>query len=301
MGRLITLGIVAALLLVNTVATNRETKPATEARGGHIVELDGGDLFYKDQGDRGDPVMVLLHGFAGSERWWDRVTPDLVRRGFRVIRFDLLGHGRSEKPRDGYGMDEQASRVAAALAKLHVRRATVVGHSMGGTVASALLREKPALVRRIAVLDTPPRDGFADLPLTGRIATWPVIGQLARRFAPDQVIRAGLDSAFADRVDVPDAFVDDLDGMTYSSYDKSSSESHDYLEDHPNGETVKRAHVPLLVIFGTADDIVEPRAADTWADDVPSAKVVKLRGVGHSPHWERARDVAALLAHFGGR
>ena len=295
MRKLIGLGVVALLLIVNTVVTDRETKSAKKGAGGNIVRLDGGDLFYKEAGDRDDSVIVLLHGFAGSQRWWDQVAPELARRGLRVIRFDLLGHGNSEMPRDGYAMDEQARRVAAALRKLRVRRATVVGHSMGGTVASALVEEKPGLVRRLAVIGTPPRDGFADPSFTRRISTWPVVGELARRFAPDQVIKAGLDSAFADDVDVPDAFVDDLDRMTFSAYDKSQAEAHDFIEDRPNSERVDDANVPLLVIFGTEDDIVDPDAADAWAKNVPRARVVKMREVGHSPHWEQPREVADLL------
>jgi pimeloyl-ACP methyl ester carboxylesterase len=298
MRRLIGTGVLVALLAVNTIATDLETKPAEKRRGGKIVELSGGDLHYRDEGDRDDPVVVLLHGFSASERWWDRVAPDLVRRGLRVIRFDLLGHGGSEKPRDGYAPDEQARRVADALERLRVRRATIVGHSMGGTVASALVEERPRLVRRVAVLGTSPRDGFAELPFSGRLATWPVVGELVRRFAPDQVIAAGMDAAFADGVDVPDAFVDDLDGMTFSAYDKSTTEANEFIEEQPNSERIERSGVPLLVIFGTADEIVDPKAADAWAKDVPRARVVKLRGVGHSPLWERSREVVKELLAF---
>src|SRR6185503_14562790 len=104
----------------------------------------------------------------------------------------------------GYAPDDQADLIDQALEKLRVRRATVVGHSMGGTVAIALAEQ--------------------DRRLVGKVATWPVVGELVRRFAPDAAIKAGLDSAFADDVDVPDKFVDDLDEMTYSAYDKSSSE-----------------------------------------------------------------------------
>jgi pimeloyl-ACP methyl ester carboxylesterase len=298
MRRLIWLGVIAFVLLVHTVITDRETKEAEKGKGGKIVELAGGDLFYKDEGDRDDPVIVLLHGFTASHRWWDRVAPDLVRGGLRVIRFDLLGHGNSEKPRSGYAMDNQARLVAAALKKLRVKRATVVGHSMGGTVTSALVEQEPQLVRKAAVIGTAPRDGFSELPFTGRVAKWPVIGELARRFVPDQAIKAGMDSAFADDVEVPDEFVDDLDGMTFSAYDKSSSESREFVEDKPNSERIAEANVPLLVIFGTEDELVEPEAADRWAKDVPRARVVKMEGVGHSPHWERPRDVVELLLDY---
>ena len=298
MRKLIVLGVVALLLIVNTVVTDRETKSAKKSPGGNIVQLDGGDLFYKEAGDRDDPAIVLLHGFACSQRWWDRVAPELARRGLRVIRFDLLGHGNSEMPRDGYAPDEQARLVAAALRKLRVRRATVVGHSMGGTVASALVEAEPRLVRRLAVIGTPPRDGFADPAFLRRISTWPVVGELSRRFAPDQAIKAGLDSAFADDVDVPDRFVDDLDRMTFSAYDKSQSEARDFVEERPNSDRVEDARVPLLVIFGAEDDVVDPEGADAWAKDVPRARVVKMREVGHSPHWEQPREVSNLLLDF---
>ena len=298
MRRLIWLGVIVFALLVHTVITDRETKGAEEGKGGKIVELSGGDLFYKDEGDRDDPVIVLLHGFTASQRWWDQVTPDLTRGGLRVIRFDLLGHGNSEKPRDGYEMDNQARLVAEALEKLGVKRATVVGHSMGGTVASALVELEPQLVRKVAVIGTPPREGFAELPFTGRLAKWPVVGELVRRLAPDPLIEAGLGSGFGDDVEVPDEFVDDLDGMTFSAYDKSSSESREFVEDKPNSERVAEANVPLLVIFGTEDELVEPEAADRWAKDVPGARVVKMPGVGHSPHWERPREVVQLLLDY---
>jgi pimeloyl-ACP methyl ester carboxylesterase len=112
------------------------------------------------------------------------------------------------------------------------------------------------------------------------------------------VIKAGLDSAFADDVDVPDRFVDDLDGMTFSAYDKSSAEAGDFVEEKPNSERVREAGVPLLVIFGTEDEIVDPDAADTWKKDVPRARVVKMNGVGHSPHWEHPRQVSELLLDY---
>jgi pimeloyl-ACP methyl ester carboxylesterase len=296
MRKLIGLGVVVLLLIVNTVVTDRETKDARAGGGGKVVELAGGDLYYKEAGERDDPAIVLLHGFACSQRWWDRVAPELSRRGLHVIRFDLLGHGRSEMPRDGYEMSNQASLVADALRKLRVRRAVIAGHSMGGTVATALAEQEPRMVRKVAVLNTPPRDGFVESSLLRSSSTWPVIGELANRFAPDPMIKAGLDDAFADDVDVPDQFVDDLGGMTFSAYDKSNSEAHD--SDDDNSTRIDESRVPLLVIFGTKDDIVEPKAADRWKKDVPRARVVKMRGVGHSPHWERPRQVAELLLDY---
>ena len=66
MRKLIALGVIVLLLIVHTVVTNRETKSAEAGRGGKIVQLEGGDLYYKEAGDRDDPAIVLLHGFACS-------------------------------------------------------------------------------------------------------------------------------------------------------------------------------------------------------------------------------------------
>ncbi|MFE4883682.1 alpha/beta fold hydrolase [Streptomyces sp. NPDC056701] len=130
-----------------------------EASGEQIVRLPGGDIHVAQDGPPGAPTVVLLHGLAGSTPWWDPVLPAL--RDLHVVRVDLLGHGRSAKPVDGYGMAEQARRVGAVLDKLGVRRATVVGHSTGGAVATSLAEQRRDLVAAIALIDTGPRlDAF---------------------------------------------------------------------------------------------------------------------------------------------
>jgi pimeloyl-ACP methyl ester carboxylesterase len=70
------------------------------------------------------------------------------------------------------------------------------------------------------------------------------------------------------------------------------------VEERAPAERIADANVPLLVVFGMEDDIVDPDAADEWAKGVPRARVVKMRGVGHSPHWERPREVIELLLDY---
>ena len=104
--------LLAVALAVNTVVTDRETEEA-HADVGRVLDLPGGDLQVREDGPPDGPALVLLHGFACSIGWWDQMTPALAR-DHRVIRFDLLGHGGSEKPKEGYGMESQARLVAAA-------------------------------------------------------------------------------------------------------------------------------------------------------------------------------------------
>lgn len=292
------LAVLAIALIVNTVVTDRDTDPA-KATTGRIIDLPGGDLQVREDGPTDGDALVLLHGFACSLDWWDRVTPALAR-AHRVIRFDLLGHGGSEKPKTGYGMESQARQVAAALERLGVRRATVVGHSMGGSVATALVEERPKLVRSLVILDSPSKDGDAQLPLTARLGFVPVLGQAIKRVVPDAMVRNGLESAFAAGFDVPDEFVEDFNDMTYTSYDDSHRASGDYSEERGLADRLAEQSVPLLVIYGAEDDLVDPGSAQGFRH-VPGARIVVLDGVGHSPHVEKPVATARLIEDFLGQ
>jgi pimeloyl-ACP methyl ester carboxylesterase len=296
--RRVVLGLLVLLvvaLAVNTVVMDRDTEDA-KADAGRIIDLPGGDLQVREDGPADAQAVVLLHGFACSLGWWDQMAPALAR-DHRVIRFDLLGHGGSEKPKHGYGMESQARLVAAALDRIGVRRAAVVGHSMGGSVATALAEQRPSLVESLVILDSPSQSGDAELPFTARLGFVPVLGEAIRRVVPDAMIRDGLESAFADGFDVPDRFVDDFREMTYTSYDASHRGADDYSKESGLAERLAEESVPLLVVFGSDDDLVDPKSAQGYRR-VPGARIVVLDGVGHSPHVERPAATARLIENF---
>jgi pimeloyl-ACP methyl ester carboxylesterase len=94
----------------------------------------------------GEPV-VLLHGLASTHRWWDLVVPRLP--GFRVVRFDLRGHGCSSAAPDGYDIEHLAADVLAVLDGLGIGRTVLAGHSLGAAVA---VRVAAAVPHRVAAL-----------------------------------------------------------------------------------------------------------------------------------------------------
>jgi pimeloyl-ACP methyl ester carboxylesterase len=292
---LLALVVLAVLLAVNTVVTDNQTKPA-KADIGRIVDLPGGRLQVREDGPGDGPVVVLLHGFAGSLHWWQPVATRLSER-FRVIRFDLLGHGGSSKPKEGYSMPDQARLVDTALAQLGVRRAIVAGHSMGGTVATALAERDPELIQGLVLVDTPPNPEAGELPFLARLGFAPVLGEAIRRVVPDGIVRDSLEDAFAPGFDVPDQFVRDFRKMTYTSYDESHEQSDDFGEERPNDERLARVRRPLLVVFGAQDDIADPGSAPEY-EIVPGARVVVLAGAGHSPMFEKPSEVSRLIEAF---
>jgi pimeloyl-ACP methyl ester carboxylesterase len=306
----ITLGVVAgliALLLLNALVVSNATKDAyVRDDGAQLVDTSNGTLQVLDQGDRQGSPIVLIHCYTCSMHWWDELAP-LLERDHRVIRVDLLGHGGSDKPSAGYSMDDQASAVAEALAKLGVVDATVVGHSLGGSVATALAAQSPRLASRIVILDQAPEDGFEHEPLAQRLGYWPIVGQgidRLMRVAPKSLVRDQYDEAFAPGYNMssgfenPDQPVDDLRAMTYTAFDDTVDEEKRFVDDRPLDQRLAAIHLPLLVIFGTEDQVYDAQDAVSRYQRVPGAQTHLIPGAGHSPNVEKPDLVAPLILSF---
>ena len=121
---------------------------------GEFLDLNGARLYYYAAGTRGggEPV-VLLHGFPTSGHLWAEVVP-LLPTGHRVVVLDLLGYGRSDRPA-GRGVDvlAHAHRVVQVLDELHIPRACIVGHGIGGGIAQSIAVRDPQRVSHLALVD----------------------------------------------------------------------------------------------------------------------------------------------------
>jgi pimeloyl-ACP methyl ester carboxylesterase len=298
----------AVLLAVNTVIVDNETKQAAvNFPGAKILSLPGGDLQVADipaKSSKPGATIVLLPCYACSIHWFERLIPLLSRR-HRVVAIDLLGEGGSEKPASGYSVDSEAQDVALALGRLNVQGAVVVGHSLGGAVATALAQRASQLVDRLVIIDEAPDTSFGSLPFLARLSYVPVLGEALRRISPDALVKSSYDDAFAPGYDQssgfddPDQVVNDFRAMTYTSFDDLQSEAKDFSNAEPLDSRIRTAAVPLLAIFGTEDQIWDdPRAAAEAYRSVPGAKISMINGAGHSPNVEKPAQTAALIERF---
>jgi pimeloyl-ACP methyl ester carboxylesterase len=131
------------------VSFAREDKSAiAESR---FTTLDGARIHYVNYG-KGSEALVLIHGWTMNlDNWRDQV-PDFAKRN-RVIAIDLPGHGLSDKPQTTYSMDLFARAVDAVMRDAKVKRAVLVGHSMGTPVARQFYRKYPEKTLAIVVVD----------------------------------------------------------------------------------------------------------------------------------------------------
>jgi pimeloyl-ACP methyl ester carboxylesterase len=216
----------------------------------------------------------------------------MLTRSHRVIRVDLLGCGRSAKPAGpSYEIPDQARRVGVALDRLGVEHAIVVGHSSGGTVATALAEQRPDLVTAIALINTGPHmDAYIAPPLAIEPSQWPrLTDEQLRQFASSGFSRAGYQ--------IPQQLLDDVRGMPFHTLTATMQAAPMYLEQQVLPDRLTAVGKPLLVIFGEEDRRWRSSsAADYHA--VPGARVEMLPGVGHTPILEDPPRTAALLLAF---
>ena len=156
--------ITATTLLLLAALSGPGTHPAHADTG--RVAVQGGTLFYDDQG--AGPVIVLLHAGGRDHTMWNAQVRTFTR-GFRVIRYDLRGHGRSTAPMGPFSMVDDLRRV---LDHLGVDHARVVGVSMGAGVALDAALQMPVRVDRVALVSmTGPPPGVRLPPGSVDLAT----------------------------------------------------------------------------------------------------------------------------------
>jgi pimeloyl-ACP methyl ester carboxylesterase len=265
--------------------------------GDWFVPLDDGDMHVVEDGRPGAPGLLLIHGSAASVAWWDPVVRVLAG-AYRVIRVDLLGHGKSASPVGGYGIPAQARRVGAALDRLGAGRVTVIGHSMGCMVATALAEQRPDRVAALALIDMGPSlDAAMPEGLLVRLLLARFPGRLLWRLRSEAAIRKAMRSAFTRPVDIPAVIIEAALGMTHRALAGTARGAADYLRQQSLPDRLATLGVPVLVIFGT-EDARYPSSSAAAYRVVPGARVELLPGVGHTPMLEDPQTTSDLLLEF---
>jgi len=116
-------------------------------------------ISYSDTGK--GTAVVLLHGFLENQTMWQDLVPDLSKRN-RVITIDLLGHGETECLGYVQTMEDNAEVVKAVLSKLRIRKAILVGHSMGGYVALAFAELFPEKMKGLVLINSTSKEDSSE-------------------------------------------------------------------------------------------------------------------------------------------
>ncbi|WP_336081098.1 alpha/beta fold hydrolase [Nocardia sp. SSK8] len=244
-------------------------------------------------GDPAAPPLLLIHGSGATGSTWAPVVPALAS-AFRVITIDLPGCGRSESAAT-YAVPEQADRTAAVMDELGLRNLTVVGHSSGGYVATALVERRPDLVGALVLVSTGPSPAaLSPEPTIVKALTAPPFGPLVWAIRTGSMFRRGLAAMAAAPITVPDTVIADLRRTTYRGFRAILAANMDYITAATVPERLIAAGKPVLAIFGDSDPRWDPAAAHQY-EAVPGARLRYLRGVGHLAMLEAPDTLARSI------
>jgi pimeloyl-ACP methyl ester carboxylesterase len=285
---------------MSRVEMARVDKREIRLHGHRIVHRVGGDL----ESER--PVLLLVHGMAGSSATWRPVLPKLAER-FTVVAPDLPGHGESDKPRQDYSLGAHANALRDLMIALGIERATVVGQSLGGGVAMQLAYQHPRHCERLVLvssggLGTEVSWMLRALTLPGAEYLMPVLfpsfvrdvgnavsrglGRLGVRWPHvEQEWRAY--ASLAEPENRP-AFVRTLRAVVEPGGQSVSAHDRLYLA----------SQMPTLIVWGERDRIIPVAHAHAAHEALPGSRLVVFESSGHFPHSEEPEAFAVALIDF---
>jgi pimeloyl-ACP methyl ester carboxylesterase len=294
---LIVLFVVVALVLAASLALGRDAREVESARDTEYLELEGVWIRYNVIG--GGPAVVLVHGWLSSSRIWDQLAGRLAQR-FTVYTLDLTGFGDSDKPLSGYGVRNGSRLLYAFCAHFGLTHANVIGHDLGGAMAVKLAADHPDVVGRLVVVSAPADEDQIDVPTMLWLATLPVIGPIfyALGRVAHPVRRAWMRPFVADSDDLTDDVVGDAGRSTPAAVSKSLSIARREISRGRLARQARIIKIPILVVAGEEDQIVDPQSVGVWAGGVDKAEICLIDECGHLPMIERPAEFNAQILAF---
>ena len=276
-----------------------ETRVKTASVHGHSVS-------YLEAGE--GPVLLLVHGIAGTCEHWREVVEPLARH-HTVIAPDFPGHGASEAAAGDYSIGSLASGLRDLLLALGHERATLVGHSLGGGVAMQLSYQFPEMVERLVlvssgglgpevspVLRAAALPG-ADLFISVTAGPGEKVGSMIGRGLAAIGLRPNADVAELARgyASLGDparraAFLDTLHAVVGTRGQRVHAGDRLYLAEA----------VPVLIVWGARDSIIPVRHGEEAHRLMPGSRLEVFQDVGHMPQLEAPGRLIAVLERFLG-
>jgi pimeloyl-ACP methyl ester carboxylesterase len=269
------------------------------------TRVHGHDVAYRQAGS--GPLLVMIHGIAGSSGTWVPVMP-LLAEHYTVIAPDLQGHGESAKPRGDYSLGAYASGIRDLLGVLGHERATVVGHSLGGGVAMQFAYQFPQMAERLVLvcsggLGKEVSPLLRALSLPGSEYVLPVVlapqlhdalgvvgGVLGRFGLRADPLLSEVWAAWSRLTDVraQRAFIHTIRAVIDLAGQRVSARDRLYLANE----------IPTLIVWGERDAVIPASHGRIAHELMPGSRLEIVPGAGHFLPFERPELLDRLLRDF---
>ncbi|HED31656.1 MAG TPA: alpha/beta hydrolase [Prosthecochloris aestuarii] len=257
--------------------------------------------------DTGTPGrrLVLLHGISCSLDIYEEVI-DILSGSFRVLALDLLGFGKSEKPRN----IEYSLQLYAELLREFIRETSdgnddipfILGHSMGGKYALAAALLHPGLFGKLVLVNT---DGFTPLPGWIRAISWPGIRQVLTSLMTSNYVAGRAFEAAFHRPDSIRKTVFEKNLLTARNREAvdtvmALNRNYRQLDLGLTGlkNQLSAIDIPVLILWGDHDKYILPQTALRVQHELPGSELIMFRNCGHTPMLEYPKLFSNTVTRF---
>lgn len=268
--------------------------------GGNFVSLPSGITHYQLAGAEDGPTVVMTHGFSVPYFIFDLTFEFLVNSGFRVLRYDLLGRGLSDRPSVNYNSDLFVRQLKELTDVLDLRNFHLMGLSMGGPITASYIQRYPMQVKKYILIDPA---GAAAIPLPWYLKALkiPVIGEILLGLFGN----ASLINSMANDVYDPDSVAVFQERykmqMRYRGFMRAllSTIRNGMLDSFAETyEAVGQANIPTLIFWGKDDRTVPYNHSQILLEKIPHAELQSIENCGHIPHYEKPHLVNPIVLRF---
>lgn len=272
---------------------------------GRTELINNQKVFFKRSG-KGES-LICIHGFPSSSWDYEAVWPSLTNR-FDVVIHDLIGLGKSAKPKQPLSIHLQADIIEALAIKLGINEAHLLAHDLGDTVAQELLARQLEKSSKIQWLSCVFMNGgiFPEThhPLFVQKLLLSPLGPLAAKLISEKSIKKSLTKVFSKTHPPTNAFVQETWKLIAENNGiamlprliRYMVERRTYRERWVT--PLVKGVVPIRLINGIEDPVSGKHAADRFAEVVPHADIILLENCGHYPHVETPNEVLKAFFDF---
>jgi 3-oxoadipate enol-lactonase len=256
-----------------------------------MLEIDGSRVNYRLDGPERGPVLMLSNPLASDLTIWDLQVSALLRAGYRVLRYDGRGQGRSDAPEGPYSMAQLARDALALIDALELERTSFCGCSLGAMVGQTLAIEWADRIESLVLCATtahmPPREMWDD-----RIS-------VVREKGMDAIAEGAIERWFtvAGRDRLPQE-VERVRRSLLATSVEGFCACAIAIRDMDHRERIGAISTPTLVVVGEHDVGTPVAAARLVQEKIPGAELVVVPGAPHLVNVERADEFNQMLINF---
>jgi 2-hydroxy-6-oxonona-2,4-dienedioate hydrolase len=272
------------------------------------IYVDGVKTRYWEQGDS-EKVLVLVHGFAASVEYWESNIKPLSKH-YRVIALDMIGFGKTDKPKVNYDITLLANFLKKFLMALKLKKIYLAGHSLGGGICLQFTLSFPKQVERLILVSSV---GFnSKLPWSFRLLSMSTVGRFLKYFSVNSKSQKKLLQRFVyNKNAITDSFAQKMNKILNGQRNKEIML--EILHNHVNLLGIRKSLIvpiqqrfvelalPILIIWGKQDNLLTVEGAYTAKRLIAASQIEVFPQCGHMPQIEypiKFNDIAQKFISF---